>query len=100
MRADFLKEASEVSPEVDGWRVSCPGSVPLERVLRSLEADVIEQFVERRWRSYGLRLALPPLFRFLPTALQKAEVLSVLEVRRISELLESMSAQLIETFQA
>ncbi len=98
--SDFLKEATGVTPEVDGWRVSYSGSVPLERVLRNLEAEAIEQFVERRWRSYESRLALPPLFDFLPTALQKAEVLSVLEVQRISELLDSMSAQLIETFQA
>ncbi len=89
--SDLLREMTTASVDADAWRVSCSHKIPLERVLKDIKASALERLVERRWHDYLRRLALPPLFPSLPTALQKAEVFSTLGLQRISELLDNMS---------
>jgi ATP-dependent Lhr-like helicase len=87
---DFLNEVTRVSADANAWRISCPHEIPLGKVLRGLNVSVLERLVERRWRNYLRRLELPPLFHSLPTALQKAEIFSVLDLKRVTDFLSHL----------
>jgi len=87
---DILREMTTVSVDADAWRVSCSHRVPLERHLKDIKVSVLERLVEKRWRDYLRRLALPPLSSALPMALQKAEVFSVLDLEQVANLLSNL----------
>ncbi len=88
--SDLLREMTTASVDVDAWRISCPHKIPLERVLKGLNVGVLERIVEKRWRDYLRRLALPPLFDSLPEHLKQQEVFSVLDLPQVMETLERL----------
>jgi len=89
--SDLLREMTTVSVNADAWRISCSHKIPLERVLKDLSVGVLERVVEKRWRDYLRRLALPPLFDSLPEHLKQREVFSVLELPRVAETLRNLA---------
>jgi hypothetical protein len=86
--SDLMREMTTASVDADAWRISCSQKVPLERILKGLNVGVLERIVEKRWRDYLRRLALPLLFDSLPDHLKQQEVFSVLDLPRVAETLK------------
>jgi len=88
--SDFLREMTTASVDVDAWRISCSHKIPLERVLKGISVEMLERLVEKRWRDYLRRLALPLLFDSLPGHLKQREVFSILDLPHALETLKSL----------
>jgi ATP-dependent Lhr-like helicase len=93
--SDLMREMTTASVDADAWRISCSQKVPLERILKGLNVSVLERIVEKRWRDYLRRLALPLLFDSLPDHLKQQEVFSVLDLPKVAETLKRFQFALV-----
>jgi len=89
--SDLLRETTKASVDADAWRISCSHKIPLERVLKNLNVGMLERLVEKRFKDYLRRLALPPLFDSLPEHLKRREVFSVLNLPQVAENLKNFA---------
>lgn len=89
--SDIVRTVTGISADADAWRIVCSRSVSLGKVLKGWDVRALEVLVQQRWHDYLRRLALPPLFCYLPKRLQQSEVHSVLALASVAENLQRLS---------
>lgn len=79
---DWIREQLGITASSDAWRITCIRRFSAD-AMRQLREDTFRNAINKRWPHYVQRLALPPLFRFLPPHLQHEEVKSLLQVGEV-----------------
>lgn len=91
--SDIVRVSLNISVDSDTWRIKCSKPIQLRKLLKDWNICALKNLVLRHWQNYLKRLALPPLFRYLPEELQKAEVFSVLELSSAEMFLKRLSLE-------
>lgn len=80
---DLLKELTGDSVHSDAWRITLSKEIYLDKILSNINEKALEELVIKRWNNYLNRFSLPNLFFWLPAELQRKEIFSMLELKKV-----------------